>query len=233
MIAVRRAAIQFSARRLLLKAWNAQEELFGRELDVRSFLVMAPGVIAERLLRLRVQYEQLQSSRVTTSLAGYVQRSDRLIVVNHSLPEPRQRFTLAHEIGHWMLHTATESFRERPNLGDRSWQDFARPPEEVEADLFAASLLMPPRYLKRLFLHFFGRCIDCTVSDSTLAASISSLRGEYVPADAVSALTPEALAYEIAQLRTYGGRGFVSLAEHFGVSPRAMAIQLKDTGLVS
>lgn len=48
----------------------------------------------------------------------------------------RQRFTLAHELGHLMLHDLGAVWRD---VQRQSWSD----PKEVEANQFAADLLMP------------------------------------------------------------------------------------------
>jgi Zn-dependent peptidase ImmA (M78 family) len=57
----------------------------------------------------------------------------------------RRRFTIAHEFGHYLLH---EGISEHVNYGYRvNFRDqessLARDVEEIEANFFAASLLMP------------------------------------------------------------------------------------------
>lgn len=68
-----------------------------------------------------------------------------VIVVNASNPEVRKRFTIAHELGHVVMHRFTKPhadnrfgvrFRDRRSS---EGTDF----EEVEANQFAAELLMP------------------------------------------------------------------------------------------
>jgi len=74
-----------------------------------------------------------------------------VVGVNALHPPKRQRFTIAHEIGHFLLHEG------RPLLTDRSFKvnrrdtisSLAIDPEEVEANGFAAELLMPEQFMLR------------------------------------------------------------------------------------
>ena len=69
----------------------------------------------------------------------YVNRSDNL---------ERQIFTVAHELGHWLLHKDIyESDPERYNVLPRFSNPFRDGPLEQEANRFAASLLVPKRLL--------------------------------------------------------------------------------------
>lgn len=70
-----------------------------------------------------------------------------VIGVNSAHHPNRQRFTIAHEIGHFILHRGMklhvdEDFR--VNLRDGSVND-----EEVDANSFAAELLMPTEFVSR------------------------------------------------------------------------------------
>lgn len=72
-----------------------------------------------------------------------------VIGVNSTQSRVRQRFTIAHEFGHYLLH---EGIREHVDQGYRvNYRDeesgLARNVEEIEANFFAASLLMPRRFL--------------------------------------------------------------------------------------
>ncbi|HVX32926.1 MAG TPA: ImmA/IrrE family metallo-endopeptidase [Solirubrobacterales bacterium] len=65
---------------------------------------------------------------------------------------PRRRFTICHELGHWELHrTGQQTLFCRAGFvdpGDElSAPEATRPPAEVEADVFAAALLMPRHLL--------------------------------------------------------------------------------------
>jgi Zn-dependent peptidase ImmA (M78 family) len=75
-----------------------------------------------------------------------------VIVVNKHHAEVRQRFTIAHELGHILLHKYTSPHadgrvrvRFRDDDSSRG-SDF----EEIEANGFAAELLMPERIIRSL-----------------------------------------------------------------------------------
>ncbi|MCY0880353.1 MAG: ImmA/IrrE family metallo-endopeptidase, partial [Firmicutes bacterium] len=71
--------------------------------------------------------------------AGMLVRTatDAWIVVSTMDPETRQRFTVAHELGHYFYDTVHAN-------DTRLWV------EEMEANAFAAALLVPPDDLRRL-----------------------------------------------------------------------------------
>lgn len=80
------------------------------------------------------------------------QKGDRFIIgVNSTHSSQRKRFTIAHEIGHYVLHSAHEAV-----FVDRSfsvkYRDARSSTGEIrlerEANAFAASLLMPARLVK-------------------------------------------------------------------------------------
>lgn len=99
---------------------------------------------------------------------------------------PRRRFTIGHELCHWVLHRASETsvFCRHVVYG----ADTARPrppAAEDEANRFAAALLMPARLLRHEYTRdrAFGRL--CEVFDASGAAMGRRLhavipRGEHV-----------------------------------------------------
>ena len=70
----------------------------------------------------------------------------RTIYVNILDPEVRQRFTIAHEIGHILLGHEGISYRD-PN--NEQYNDLVKRMNEVSANGFAAELLMPERLLRK------------------------------------------------------------------------------------
>ena len=100
--------------------------------------------IAEDLLCLRIEERDLGEC------SGMLLPSERLIVVNAAeatsgeTPTRRHRFTIAHELGHWICHARRDAVGEAPTYC-RS-QDVSQDTDrdlEREANVFGAELLMP------------------------------------------------------------------------------------------
>jgi Zn-dependent peptidase ImmA (M78 family) len=91
-----------------------------------------------------------------------VKGPDRNVLINASHHPNRQRFTLAHELGHLVLHDADgdrlfidTNLRVYQRAGVSTDQTYnqpgstTRPFEEREANQFASALLMPSEFVKR------------------------------------------------------------------------------------
>ncbi len=78
--------------------------------------------------------------------SGYFDSDKRLIVVNNQEVEERQRFTIAHELGHFCLNHGS-SYRDTATPG---WFRKVNSTHETEANKFAAELLMPAIAVKIL-----------------------------------------------------------------------------------
>lgn len=106
-----------------------------------------------------------------SELSGFLLREDKtaIIGVNNLHPRRRQNFTVAHELGHLRLHP-TGSFVDRKlsfYFRD-SKSGLASDRREIDANQFAAELLMPEKYL-RPYLH--GKNVD--LGDEELLESIA------------------------------------------------------------
>jgi Zn-dependent peptidase ImmA (M78 family) len=93
-------------------------------------------------------------------LQGAFDRKSKTVYLAAEDDYPSKNFTLAHEIGHFKLHkevkTDVFTMYQLKNLLDRDAKD----PVEIQADMFASSLLMP----KKVFSKFW----DVTRSIPTL-----------------------------------------------------------------
>lgn len=122
---------------------NRAERAAQRVLEDHDALTV-PVVVEEvaRALGADVRREPFEGD-----VSGMLLRDGRrtLIGLNQRHPETRQRFSLAHEIGHLVLHRGKPLFVDhtvRVDLRDgRSATGTER--EEIEANAFAAQLLMP------------------------------------------------------------------------------------------
>jgi Zn-dependent peptidase ImmA (M78 family) len=78
-----------------------------------------------------------------------------IIGINSRQPHKRQRFTLAHELGHFFLHEGQgyqEVHVDRAQFTVKMRDDASskgEDGEEIEANFFAAELLMPTKFLVR------------------------------------------------------------------------------------
>lgn len=127
-----------------------------------------------------VRYEH---SRGEVSGALYRRGKAPIIGVNARHSKTRQRFTIAHEIGHLRLHDDEihidrrypvelpgNSARKAPRFFRKQHSCRATDPKEVEANRFAAALLMPIRFLKKSVRGLEAPLIE---------ADITRLAGEY------------------------------------------------------
>lgn len=144
--------------------------------------------------------------------------------------QPNYRFTLAHELGHWVLHCrpsltvegqevlelfdSAEEAEQRPDKFTTLYRaiteapNVVRDPYEIQANKFAAHLLMPAHEVRQRYLARYS-------SPTTV---------------------PEASALHVAARRVASEvtAGFTTpLRAEFDVSIDAMAYRLEDLGLVS
>ena len=93
---------------------------------------------------LRVDFQNFEDS-----LSGMFIREHGVIAVNTRHPRVRQRFTIAHELGHAILHAKqTALFVDDFDILRR--EHGHHNPKEMQANRFAAELLMPEESIRRL-----------------------------------------------------------------------------------
>ncbi len=113
-----------------------------------------PPVPVERIVRLRglrVQTQKIPAS----DISGFLFRrgSEAVIGVNSFHSSARQRFTIAHELGHILLHAPGPGEFHVDRGFDVKFRDQrsskGTDAEEREANLFAAELLMPREFIAK------------------------------------------------------------------------------------
>ena len=101
---------------------------------------------------------EVRIEAVDNDLSGFLfrdaQSNKAIIGVNDSHHENRQRFTIAHEIGHYLLHAGEPVHVDGANVAFRlnhrdAMSSTGSDDSEREANLFAAELLMPARFLEK------------------------------------------------------------------------------------
>ncbi len=85
-------------------------------------------------------------------ISGLIKRRGKdgnpVVLLNSSHTPQRQRFTLAHELGHFLLHVLDPMHIDRNYVYFRSGSSaLAIDPKEIQANQFAAEILMPRDFL--------------------------------------------------------------------------------------
>src|SRR5579863_1485959 len=233
MTSIDKLNIIHAATGVLRSHWQERHRIWVNPPNADGLLPIPVDKIARDLLGLSLEEPEeilFAHSEDKYEVAGFLDRGERRIVVAQKFRPEWRRFTLAHEVAHWILHPKITHHRDRPLTGgERANQ--TRPHDEQEADVFASELLMPEKALRRKFTAAFGSPFDGREPDSTAAFWLSAGSNRHVNEIQLSAdLRYRAMI--IAQTASFAGRHFTPLSTVFGVSPTALAIQLEDLGLV-
>ena len=114
----------------------------------------------------------VKSSTLNTGISGEISLSEQgyLIKVNRHDVKERQRFTVAHEIAHFLLHEhligdgITDDLMYRSNLSDNL---------EAEANRLAADIIMPWSLLKPLYNSMVELKIEQRIEKIATIAEVS------------------------------------------------------------
>ncbi|KUP25799.1 ImmA/IrrE family metallo-endopeptidase [Paenibacillus sp. DMB5] len=112
-------------------------------------------------LNIDIQYEPFDG-QLSGVLIRDSQTSTYVIGVNDKHKKNRQRFTIAHEIGHFLLHKGHETHIDTAitvNFRNSISSNGLRS-EEIEANAFAAALLMPEELLEEYINENYDGYID-------------------------------------------------------------------------
>jgi Zn-dependent peptidase ImmA (M78 family) len=126
------------------KARTKAQEVLSR------FGLTQPPIDPERIaedLGIDVVYVNF-NPEVSNEISGFYDFSEKRIYINKEINPRRMIFTIAHELGHALMHedyAASDRYQVMP----RTNYHMNKPAEEKEADVFAASLLVPPTILKK------------------------------------------------------------------------------------
>ncbi|HEX7888811.1 MAG TPA: ImmA/IrrE family metallo-endopeptidase [Ramlibacter sp.] len=220
-------AIEVEARTLLGR-------IYRREMEERpGFLspmqMIEPEVVASHLgyeLTFEPSLGNWGTRDLRFEIAGLLDQQRRIIRVSLKFRHEEGRFTAAHELGHAVLaHPGTIIHRDRPVF------DMPRPGKdriEKEADYFAACLLAPRRLIEEQFERRFGLRAPLPLTD----AVAFNLCGESAHALMRAGPSSYKFAAAVASARSFNGDHFRSLAETFNISVGAMAIRLRELGLI-
>lgn len=231
-------AIRDVARKALAELYQRRYEIWSN--PPSSLLdVIEPSAVA-KLWGIRI--EELTAlgaagNHACPPIAGLIDIRLRVIQVSSKLRPEIRRFTMAHELGHYILHTHQGVlFRDSPISGAERL-DRNRPLAEREADLFAAELLMPAKLVRQTFLSYFGKERLCHAEvNEDVSMNLLLHAGGKVTLNELKAHGSRTLALCLAGSCPWTGREgppLIPLCRLFRVSKVAMAIQLESLGLVA
>jgi Zn-dependent peptidase ImmA (M78 family) len=151
MTAIDKLKITRAATSVLRSLWQERRRIWANPPNADGLLPIPVDKIARDLLGLSLEEPEeilFANSADNYEVAGFLDRGERRIVVAQKFRPEWRRFTLAHEVAHWILHPKITHHRDRPLTGgERANQ--TRPKEEQEADVFAAELVMPEKPLRK------------------------------------------------------------------------------------
>lgn len=106
----------------------------------------------------------LQFAPKENGVSGMLDRRTNTIYINQNDSPARKRFSVAHEIGHFVLHKKDGAFISyRNNVSSLGYEI-----EEIEANHFAATLLMPEKDVITTFKDF-----SCDIDDAARFLNVS------------------------------------------------------------
>lgn len=221
-------AVAGAVRKLHVELWTARGRLLGPDPHVSPLQLLDLSVVAQ-FLGLEIVYAEslgtVYHDGVEHSVAGVLDRDGRRILVCTKFPEEVQRFTIAHEIGHWLLHRDLVLHRDRP-VDREQTGDVSR--VEREANEFAAKFLMPERLFRKEFEVRFGPA-PLELDSEALHWIAGSQAGGTSSASAGSLPLESRLAGASSFRQVPFGS---SLAMQFGVSREAAGIRLRELNLL-
>lgn len=122
-----------------------------------------PGVMG---LNLVITEERFPSDLEDVSAILLKEKGQAIIAVNNGHSDTRKRFSIAHEVGHLIMH----SNHEQLTVDRYEKQFFTRAAghtdlNEIEANEFAAALLMPEDLIRKDFEKYFDEDSDQVISN--------------------------------------------------------------------
>lgn len=219
-------SIEEKARKLQMDMWDRQCTLWPGEKVVP--LDVCDPWMAVKYLGYEVQEGCLDSAGTREGryqLGGFLNRPMKLIGISDQQKPRTQRFTLAHEAGHVLLHPALHHHRELPLQG------LTEPHEpvqlkELQANRFAGYFLVPTKQLRKAFAACFG------VEQLRLTDDVAyELQGDGFMALMNSPYDSSMFERLVAQAKRFRGRHFGALNDLFDVSPTTLGIRLREAGL--
>jgi Zn-dependent peptidase ImmA (M78 family) len=192
---------------------------FGKAQGVSIVPPIPVDEIIEAYLKVSLEITDLRAKLGKPDVLGAAYFDEGIIRVDERLEEQEGRlcFTMAHEVGHWQLHrplyemdkVAPTMFGAQEAAPAFLCRSSLKPPAEIQADKFAARLLMPGRFVRDAY----------NLATDGRPRAVAGLAGRKVDANGVAAWSETA-------------RSVMAKGNFSNVSVEAMRYRLADLGLV-
>lgn len=220
------ADIESLAVKLQRLMWLNRRLIWKRDVPKNPLDVLRPEMALE-LLKFEVKsvatLGEFELDGVRLEVAAEIDQIKRSVLVSERFPLTRN-FTVAHELGHALLHEQPVLHRDRPLEGPRLAG--VRDLVEFQADRFATFFLMPRKVVIRQFKEFFLSERFVINENTAFALGESTSDNLYG-----KCRNKRGLATLLASAGLFNQVHFRSLSEQFGVSVEAMAIRLEELDL--
>jgi len=205
--------------------WRHRSTIWKKNTPKEYIDILKPSKVFEKVLGYQC-HENIKFNK-NDEIAGIIDQPKKLVLISNEYPVPIQNFTIAHELGHALLHEQSVLHRDKPVDGSKV--EVRRNIEEFQADKFAALFLMPGELVRRVFKETFGVEQFILNEDSTFfltkgRMTMSQFRKE--------CRDVSGLALKLASADNYFSAPITPIAEKFGVSVGAMAIRLEELQLL-
>jgi hypothetical protein len=223
----RRRIIQSQARNFNLELWNNRHTLWKSNIPSCPLEAIDPGValgfLGFEVINRLTNGEAWKDGKRSEPL-GIINCATKKVYISNRFEYQKQRYTLAHELGHAVLKHSLEPLHRDMDINEFGGR---RNIFEQEADAFAGAFLMPEKPLRAIFTKTFGLETFVLNEDSAFylcSSSLCDVQEKY--------RTKRALSRALANTITYG-RKINSLKSQFDVSTTVMAIRLEELELVA
>ncbi|MFQ5730374.1 MAG: ImmA/IrrE family metallo-endopeptidase [Planctomycetaceae bacterium] len=228
----RKAAIREEACTWLNKLYFRRDEFLTGDASPEEVVRKAADIIIREFFGYEIlKPPEILTTRFGFQTAGVIDRTANTVTIAQNFKLEYRRFTTSHELGHLVLHPAITYHRDRPL--DGSDEDYRKPKEELEADLFGAEFLMPTNLLRKVFTACFGGPIVGGEADENVCYYLGTAVGRRLSPKDFRKLTVLDRAKLVSSVSDFATNRFESLESRFMVSRTAMAIQLRDLKLVT
>lgn len=207
--------------------WKCRNEIWGSQLASDPIKLLNPSLILEKLgfeIERTSSLGTFQNAGKSYEVAGEIDRNSNTIRLSDQEPHISRNFTLAHELGHALMHAQTGLHRD-PRPEDRV--NFKREQVEKEADKFASFFLMPEKLVSAEFKKTF--MVDEYILNDDRSYALNPSRNEKITLQIQS---KRGIARLLAQTDNYNGEHFEPLCKRFNVSIESMAIRLEELEIV-